>query len=43
MKLVAEGVRAYRRKALILGVQFTTGRGRNALVISANFPLRMPL
>jgi hypothetical protein len=43
MKLVPEGVRAYRRKALILTVYFTTGRGRNALTTGARFPLRMPL
>jgi hypothetical protein len=36
-------VRAYRRKALILWVYFTTGRGRNALTIGAKAPLRMPL
>jgi hypothetical protein len=43
MKLVPEGVRAYRRKALILSVYFTTGRGHNAITIGANTPLRMPL
>jgi hypothetical protein len=43
MKLVPEGVRAYRRKALILTVDFTTGRGRNALTTDATAPLRMPL
>jgi hypothetical protein len=43
MKLVPEGVRAYRHKALILSAYFTTGRGHNALTISARTPLRMPL
>jgi hypothetical protein len=43
MKLVPEGVRAYRRRALILSVNLTTGRGRDALAMGARAPLRMPL
>jgi hypothetical protein len=43
MKLVPEGVRAYRRKALILEVIFSVGRGRNAVSTIVRAPLRMPL
>ena len=43
MKVVPEGVRAYRHKALILSVEFATGRGRSALSTNATAALRMPL
>jgi hypothetical protein len=42
MKVVPEGVRAYRHKALILSFYFTTGKGHNRQTTGAVTRLRMP-
>jgi len=42
MKVVPEGVRAYRRKALILSFTFTAGRGRGRQDTTVTTRLRMP-